>query len=109
VRKKIKLTSREEANAIVAYAIRNTFLEDLHAGKSLPEKYLRGYSRISDAEMKKLMIEICDKMEILVRMRKEKPKLYPKCLLAYGLIYCREWKGQNPKRAQHIFGIKPLA
>ena len=33
----------------------NTILEDIHCGNSLPDKYMEGYSRITDKEMKELM------------------------------------------------------
>jgi len=56
---KHKLLARYIANS----AIRNTFLEDLHSGKSLPEKYKEGYSRIDDREMRKFMLEVEDKLE----------------------------------------------
>tara|TARA_R110000824_G_scaffold135548_1_gene298825 strand:- start:4255 stop:4533 length:279 start_codon:yes stop_codon:yes gene_type:complete len=36
--------------------VRNyTILEDIHAGKTLPDKYMKGYSRITQKEMKILM------------------------------------------------------
>src|SRR5207245_11157802 len=51
------LTLRDEANAITARLFRNGFLEDLHAGQWSPVLSGPGGSRITDAEMKKLMIE----------------------------------------------------
>lgn len=53
-------TLRDEANAIVALAFRNGPIEDLHAGQwsellSNPE-----LSRITDDEMKMLMIDACE-------------------------------------------------
>lgn len=84
-------STREEANAIVAYAFRNGFLEDLHAG--IFEKKLENpkYSRINDEEMKKLMIECCEKMEKLLRMREEDPHKYKLFLSGYGKMYCSHW------------------
>ena len=46
-----KPTYREEANALICECLRNGFIEDLH-------------SRISDEEMKKLMIETTAKLEL---------------------------------------------
>src|SRR5258708_2844545 len=52
-----EFTLRDEANALTAFAFRNGFLEDLHAGKSSPVLSQPGFSRISDDEMQPLMIE----------------------------------------------------
>ncbi len=52
-----ELTYRDEANAIVCQTLRNGFLEDLHAGHWSPILTDPSYSRITDAEIKKLMIE----------------------------------------------------
>ena len=50
-------TPEDEANALTACAFRNGFLEDLHAGKSSELLTQPGLSRISDEEMRKLMIQ----------------------------------------------------
>lgn len=83
---------REEANAIVAYTFRNGFLEDLHAGA--PSKILEddSYSRITDEEMKELMIEMCDKMEILLKIRQNDPKEYKNTIAIYHKLFCDQWK-----------------
>jgi hypothetical protein len=52
-------TIRDEANALVAWAFRNGPLEDLHAGKYSPLLEDPDLSRISDAEMKTLMLNAC--------------------------------------------------
>jgi len=44
----LEFTLRDEANAICAYAFRNGFLEDLHAGKPSPLLTDPGYSRVTD-------------------------------------------------------------
>jgi len=36
----------------------NTILEDIHAGKRLPKKYMKGYSRITEEEMRQLMLKV---------------------------------------------------
>jgi hypothetical protein len=51
------LTVRDLANALIAGAVRNGYLEDLHAGRSSPVLLEPAISRITDDEMKKLMIE----------------------------------------------------
>ena len=66
-------TLRDEANALTAYAFRNGFLEDLHAGKSSPLVEQPEYSRISDDEMRKLMIQASGKMEEMLRLKSEQP------------------------------------
>lgn len=85
------MTLREEANAIVAHVFRNGFLEDLHAG-IVEEKFLDAkYSRITDDEMKKLMIECCEKMEKLLQLREENPQAYKELLKLNHQLYCKHW------------------
>ena len=50
-------TIRDEANAVTAFAFRNGFIEELHAGKWSPLLEQPGNSRITDDEMRRLMIE----------------------------------------------------
>lgn len=38
--------------------VRNSSIENIHAGKALPKKYLKGYSRITESEMRELMLEV---------------------------------------------------
>jgi hypothetical protein len=71
------LTVRDEANALVAGAIRNDALfESLHAGRSIPELQDPAVSRISDAEMKQLMIRFSAAVAWLLHLRDEKPEEY---------------------------------
>jgi hypothetical protein len=51
-----------------------------------------GYSRISDEEMKKLMIEASEKLEQMLRMKKEEPARYEHFIRDYQQRYCRKWK-----------------
>jgi len=87
-----EFTLRDEANALTAYAFRNGFLEDLHAGKSSPLLEQPGYSRISDDEMQKLMIEASAKMEEMLRLKREEPGKYELLIRDYQGSYCRKWK-----------------
>jgi len=65
------LTRREIANALVVWVFRNGYLEDLHAGKHSELLENPELSRITDAEMKKLMIECCEKMERVLKLMEE--------------------------------------
>src|SRR5262249_38734264 len=93
------------AKAIVALCVRNTFLEDLHAGTT-PSSKTGDYSdvkvvtpygeipwsklsRLSDTEMKRLMMEIVNKVYTFLRRRKD-----PEFLTAFlnrGGLFTRRW------------------
>ena len=88
---KRKLTPREEANAITCNAFRNGFLEDLHAGKHSPVLEDSNISRITDEEMKKLMIESSVRVETLLRMKEESPDEYWQLIESYTKTYTRNW------------------
>jgi len=87
-----ELTLRDEANAFTAFAFRNGFLEDLHSGKPSPILSEPGYSRISDEEMRKLMIEASEKLAQMLRMKREEPGRYEVFIRDYQKRYCRAWK-----------------
>lgn len=84
-------TLRDEANAIVAWALRSGPLEDLHAGKS--SKLLKddSLSRITDAEKKNLMIHACKKVEWLLRLRESNPSKYDAAVKMCNAMYCKMW------------------
>jgi len=86
-----EFTLRDEANALTAFAFRNGFLEDLHAGKSSPILDQPGYSRISDEEMRRLMIEASAKLQEMLRMKQEDPAKYEVFIRDYQRRYCRRW------------------
>jgi hypothetical protein len=93
-------SSREEANVIAAYAFRTGFLEDLHAGKH-SDKFLKGgYGRITQEEMKKLMIESSAKVETWMRIKEIlqtiDPRLYILCVRNYS-TYTRDWEKEKKK------------
>ena len=83
---------RDEANAITAYCFRNGMIEDLHAGQ--PSLLLKDsqLSRITDAEMKTLMIEESSKLAELLTLRETAPEEYSRTIRAYALMYCRGWE-----------------
>jgi hypothetical protein len=87
-----EFTIRDEANALTAFAFRNGFLEDLHAGKPLPTAQQSGFSRISDEEMRRLMIEASGKLARLLKMKQQDPQKYEAFIRQYNKNYCRSWK-----------------
>ena len=84
-------TIRDEANAIVAFAFRNGPIEDLHAGKSSHLLDDPELSRISDGEMKALMISACEKMAELLILKQANHDEYRQILIDYGSRYCSTW------------------
>jgi hypothetical protein len=87
-----EFTLRDEANGLTAFAFRNGLLEDLHSGKPSPILSEPGYSRISDEEMRRLMIEASEKLEQMLRMMREEPGRYELFIRDYQKRYCRAWK-----------------
>jgi hypothetical protein len=69
-------TDCDEANSLTAYAFRNGFLEDLHAGEPSPILNQLGHSWISYEDIRRLMIESSEKLEEMLRMRREEPAAY---------------------------------
>ncbi len=84
-------TLRDEANAIVAWAFRNGPLEDLHAGKYSELLEDSSLSRITDAEMKELMINACEQVEKLLQLKETAPEQYFLQIKSYNFRYCRTW------------------
>jgi hypothetical protein len=84
-------TLRDEANAIVAYAFRNGSIEELHAGQYSELLERKELSRITDVEMKELMINACEKMEELLKLKESDPKKYAQWILSSNFMYCRSW------------------
>jgi hypothetical protein len=84
-------TLRDEANALAAYAFRNGPLETLHAGKSYTLLSDPSLSRITEDEMKELMIYASERLEDLLKLRESDPASYKHLVQAYALMYCRAW------------------
>jgi hypothetical protein len=84
-------TIRDEANALTAFAFRNGPLENLHAGKSSPLITDPSLSRITQAEMKEMMIEASEKLAFLLELRETEPETYRRFVQAYGFLFCRPW------------------
>ncbi len=86
-----KLTIREEANAITCYSFRNSYLENLHAGNSSSLLKNDGLSRITDAEMKKLMIEASGRVARLIKLKEVDPDSYWELISRYTKGFTRNW------------------
>jgi hypothetical protein len=83
---------RDEANAIAAFAFRNGPLEALHAGQWSPVLDNPNVSRITDAEMKGLMINASQMIARLLELRETRPDEYRRFIETYAWSYCREWE-----------------
>ena len=84
-------SKREEANAITCFTFRNGFLEELHAGKYSELLENSELSRITDAEMKRLMIEASQKMAELMTMKEKEPDKYWRLISSMNEKYCKKW------------------
>ena len=69
---------REEANALICECLRNGFIEDLH-------------ERITQEEMKKLMIKTTAKLAHYLEMKKEKPEKYNSFINFMTFAYTSDW------------------
>jgi hypothetical protein len=87
-----EFTLRDQANALTAYAFRNGFLEELHAGRDSPLLDDPRLSRITDDEMKRLMIEACEKLAEMLRLKENDPAGYDAFIRSYHRMFCRKWK-----------------
>lgn len=67
---------RDEAHVLTTLAFRNGVLADLHAGRRSALLEDPSLSRISDAEMSKLMTDVRTKLEALLRTRDRNPAEY---------------------------------
>ncbi|MEQ1589205.1 MAG: hypothetical protein ABL902_02490 [Gallionella sp.] len=83
---------RDEANALTAYAFRNGMLEDLHAGETSTLLDNPKLSRITNEEMKRLMIEASEKIVLLLTLRETDPEKYMQFVQAHGILYCNGWE-----------------
>jgi len=87
-----EFTLRDEANAVTAFAFRNGFLEDLHAGVQSLLLEDPSNSRLTNDEMKRLMIEASEKIEQLLRLKRDTPDKYYALICSYNRMYCPNWK-----------------
>ena len=96
-----KPTYREEANALTHQCFRNSFIEDLHAGKYSKLLENESLSRITQKKMKKLMIETSAELAKFLEMKDKKSKNYKKVINGITLFYTDNWE----KKAE-IYKIK---
>lgn len=84
-------TARDEANALVALTLRNGPPEALHAAdaRALPPD--NGAGRVSQEEMKSIMIAAAENMERLLRMREERPIRYFDLIFTTNYQRCEAW------------------
>ena len=83
---------REEANALTCIAFRNGYIEDLHAGKYSELLETPGLSRITDTEMKKLMIGASAKLAELLAMKENDPAEYWRQITYFNTNCCYQWE-----------------
>jgi len=86
---------RDEANALIALAVRNGPIENLHAGKWSALLEDDSLSRITDEEMKVLMINAARMLAGLLRLRDRNPELYRRYVQTFGMMYCSHWKREK--------------
>ncbi len=75
-----ELTLRDEANAICIYACRHGPIERVHAA-----------GRISEAEMKEIMVYASTKLAEVMAMKQQAPAKYEK-LVRHFHAYCDKWE-----------------
>ena len=83
--------TRERSKAIVALALRNGPIENIHAGRPCPTcTGQAGYSRITDAEMKLIMKNAVDHVYALLSLKNEEPGEY-ESQIRLGERYTATW------------------
>lgn len=85
------LSIREEANALTCLAFRNGYIEELHAGKYSELLERQELSRITDAEMKKLMIQSSAALAKILELKETDPEAYWRKIKKFHDAYCRHW------------------
>jgi hypothetical protein len=85
-----EFTIRDEANALTVLAFRNGMIEQLHAGRHDPVLGDPEVSRISNEEMKALMIEASERLAKLLHLKEANPEEYAR-KLEFAWRYCRNW------------------
>jgi len=86
-----KFTYRDQANVLTLLAFRNGPIEDLHAGKCSPLLDDPSLSRITDEEMKALMIAASARLAELLALRDSDPEEFAR-LLTVNWRQVKNWE-----------------
>ena len=86
-----KFTYRDQANILTLLAFRNGPIEDLHAGKYSTLLEAPGLSRITDEEMKTVMIAASAKLAELLTLQDSDPDAFAE-LLALNWRQVKNWE-----------------
>ena len=90
---RVELTVRDEANALVANCLRNNELfEGLHAGAWSPLLEDASLSRITDDEVKKLMIEVSARLAYMLALKARDPEAYAAQIYWDRRSYTSRWE-----------------
>ncbi len=94
------MTIREEANALTCNAFRSGYLERLHEGgySELLEK--PELSRMTDAEIKTLMIESSAQLARLLELKENDPVEYWRRMTDLNENYCAKWDKEPASRQE---------
>ena len=83
---------RDEANALTAFAFRNGPLERLHEGKASPLTSDPTLSRITDPEIKALMLNASSILAKALELRETDRRRYLRFVQYYGMTWCGKWE-----------------
>ncbi len=86
-----KPSYREEANALTHQCLRLGFIEELHAGKYSKLLENPKFSRITQEEMKKLIIETSSKLAEFLKMKDKNTEKYNRKINSITLLYTHGW------------------
>jgi hypothetical protein len=94
------MTIREEANALTCNAFRSGYLERLHEGNYSELLEKPGLSRITDTEMKTLMIESSAQLARLLELKENDPVEYWRRMTDLNDRYCDKWEKAPAERQE---------
>lgn len=82
---------KRKAKSIVALALRNGPIEDVHAGAQCPTcSGSQEYSGITDQQMKLIMTNAVDQVYTLLRLEQEQPETFG-TMMQMGDLYTSRW------------------
>lgn len=86
------LTIRDEANALICDSLRNGPIEKIHEGEYCPILEDQKYSRITQNEMKEIMIYASRKLSEYLLLKEKDPDTYYKMIKLITYTYCKNWE-----------------